>query len=184
MCNCINCPTTTSIVASMWPYYTVFCYIFNVLLSNSFEELVHYVCSIPCKNSPLFHSLQQETCTSKSAGITILTIQDSSIAMVFQEPIQWPNVLDPMKRQADLSPAEGEGENRRQNFQGKRDLEQNEEVTHKKMLLQTEKFVMSTVFLQCCSMFECWKIASSHIKSSTSCTEKSLWRLGGRMCIF
>lgn len=29
-----------------------------------------------------------------------------------------------MKRQADLSPAEGEGENRRQNFQGKRDLEQ------------------------------------------------------------
>eukprot|EP00434_Breviolum_minutum_P021157 symbB.v1.2.018668.t1/scaffold1455.1/size117749/4 len=38
-----------------------------------------------------------------------------------QESIQWPNVLDPMKRQADLSPAEGEGENRRQNFQGKRE---------------------------------------------------------------
>ena len=47
-------------------------------------------------------------------------------------------------------------------------------------LLKTEKFVISTVFLQCCSMFECYlrgeklfsvKSRSSHIKSSMSCPE-------------
>ena len=38
-----------------------------------------------------------------------------------QESIQWPNVLDPMKRQADLSRETGDGETWRQNFRGKRD---------------------------------------------------------------
>lgn len=37
-----------------------------------------------------------------------------------QEAIQWPNVLDPMKRQADLSLEREDGEMKRQNFQGKR----------------------------------------------------------------
>ena len=38
-----------------------------------------------------------------------------------QESIQWPNVLDPMKRQANLSGETGDGDNWRQNFRGKRD---------------------------------------------------------------
>lgn len=38
-----------------------------------------------------------------------------------QESIQWPNVLDPMKRQADLSRETGDGETWRQNFRGKRE---------------------------------------------------------------
>eukprot|EP00438_Fugacium_kawagutii_P007063 Skav227756 [mRNA] locus=scaffold1653:32263:33969:- [translate_table: standard] len=38
-----------------------------------------------------------------------------------REKIQWPNVLDPMKRQADLSEEIGEEEDFRQNFQGKRE---------------------------------------------------------------
>ncbi|CAK9026930.1 Probable GTP-binding protein EngB [Durusdinium trenchii] len=38
-----------------------------------------------------------------------------------QEAIQWPNVLDPMKRQADLSLEREDGEMKRQNFQGKRE---------------------------------------------------------------
>lgn len=140
---------------------------FKVILPNSFEERVHYVCSIPCKIlhcSILFNKTKH---VLKSAGITTLTIQDSSIAMVtgVHSVAQCAGSNETTSRfvtgrRRRWKPA---AEFSRQTWLG------TEEVTHNQMLLKTEKFVIRTVFfnvVKCSSAIyvlkDCFK--SYHVK--------------------
>lgn len=154
---------------------------FKVLLPNSFEERFHYVCSIPCKILHCSSLVNKTKHVLKSiAGKPILTIQDSSIAMVtgVHSVAQCAGSDETTSRfvtgrRRRWKPA---AEFSRQTWLG------TEEVTLNKMLLKTEKFVISTVFFNVLKfrvLSMCWKIASSHIMSSTSCPENSVWRLGG-----
>ena len=141
---------------------------FKVLLPNSFEERFHYVCSIPCKIlhcSSLFNKTKHVL--KSIAGKPILTIQDSSIAMVtgVHSVAQCAGSDETTSRfvtgrRRRWKPA---AEFSRQTWLG------TEEVTHNKMLLRREEFVISTVFfnvVKCSSAIyvlkDCFK--SYHVK--------------------